>query len=77
MVWRYLSNIKLGLVVTEDINDSSLVSVKDELSNDFFKDDEIPVGTVMNPLGTVLYGNHLNVDEENRVKLEIYYTNPN
>lgn len=80
-----LSNIKLGLVVTENINNSSLVSVEDELSNDYFKEDKIPVGTVMNPLGTVLYGNLTDqtffdengVEQSFKIKLEIYYTDPN
>lgn len=73
-----LSNIKLGLVVTENINNPSFVNVRDVASDDFFVDDLIPVGSVMNPLGTVLYGNvPVLGEEENQMKLEIYYTNPN
>lgn len=80
-----LSNIKLGLVVTENINNPLFVNVRDVASDDFFVDDLIPVGSVMNPLGTVIYGNLTDqtffdengVEQSFKMQLEIYYTNPN
>lgn len=70
------TNIKLGIVVTEDIaipNSSKL-----RTSNAFLS--QAPKASVMNPLGTVLYGGKstsTNPLEDKRLKLEIYYTKPN
>ncbi len=36
-----------------------------------------PRGSIMNPLGVVLYGSKQNIDVSKRLKLEIYYTKPN
>nr|MBP6460351.1 DUF4270 family protein [Crocinitomicaceae bacterium] len=38
---------------------------------------KLPKASVMNPLGTILYGSHPSVPEDKRVKLQIYYTKPN
>lgn len=69
------TNIKLGLVVTEDYRLTT---------NNFRKTatpenspDRIPVGSIISPLGTVLYGNHPDVPEDKKLKLEIFYTKPN
>jgi hypothetical protein len=72
-----VTNIKLGLVVTEDINiinssrlDQTRINYKSFLS-------EIPTASVMNPLGTVLFGGNIPQGDANyakRVKLKIYYT---
>ena len=70
------TNIKLGVVVTEDINNAT--SNKLEASNAFIS--QAPKASVMNPLGTVLYGGKstsTNPLEDKRLKLEIYYTKPN
>jgi hypothetical protein len=37
---------------------------------------KIPTSSVMNPLGTILYGSNSTVPEDNRLKFEIYYTEP-
>jgi hypothetical protein len=67
------NNVKLGVVVTEDINTTAFSEFKDK--NGF-----APKASVMNPLGTILFGNNIpKVDPnyEKRLKLEIYYTKPN
>lgn len=67
--------IKFGVVVTENINTASFASLKE--ADDFYVDDLIPVGSVMNPLGTVVYGNNPPAGmEDRRAKIEIYYTEP-
>ena len=69
-------NVKLGVVVTEDINNAA--SNKLETTNAFLT--QAPKASVMNPLGTVLYGGKstsTNPLEDKRLKLEIYYTKPN
>ena len=70
------TNIKLGIVVTEEINIAT--SSKLRTANAFLS--QAPKASVMNPLGTVLYGGKstsTNPLEDKRLKLEIYYTKPN
>ena len=66
-------NVKLGLVVTESIDISA--SNKLKLKNNVIS--EVPRGSVMSPLGTILYGSKASVPDDKRLKLEIYYTKPN
>jgi hypothetical protein len=67
------TNVKLGLVVTEDIN--TVTSNKLRTPSSFIS--QAPKASVMNPLGTILYGSKSTVPEDKRLKLEIYYTKPN
>lgn len=67
------TNVKLGLVVTEDI--AVIVSNKVRTPNSFIT--AAPRASVMSPLGTVLYGGKPTVPAEKRLKLEIYFTKPN
>lgn len=73
-------NIRLGLVVTENINVSSNAFVFLNSST------RVPLGSVMSPLGTVLHGpNSTEVytdpdtgeDIPMKLKLELFYTKPN
>ncbi len=72
-------NILIGIAVTENIDasqnaflDPSNPIVVDGQSSKF-----IPVGSVMSPLGTVLYGTAATVPADKRIKVNIYYTKPN
>ena len=77
------SNVRVGLVVTEDINNVKSAYFK----NPFVMSDPmspagasynvkfLPVASVINPLGTVLHGTN-SADVDKRLKLEIYYTKP-
>jgi len=67
------TNVKLGLVVTEDIG--IITSYKLKTPNTFIS--QAPKTSVMNPLGTILYSGKSTVNEAKRLKLEIYYTKPN
>lgn len=67
------TNVKLGLVVTENIGESNFSKLK--TPNSYTS--KMPKASVMNPLGTVLYGSHPSVPADKRVKLQIYYTKPN
>lgn len=72
------TNVRLGLVVTEDINTVSNLFVKASSALEekkYYK--RIPQSSVINPLGTILYGSDPSVEESKRVKLEIFYTKPN
>ncbi len=66
------TNVKLGIVVTEDIE--IFTSNKLKTATNISK---APKASVMSPLGTVLYGGTSAVAEDKRLKLEIYYTKPN
>lgn len=66
------TNVKLGLVVTEDIRNTGFNALK---TPGTIK--KVPMSSVMSPLGTVLYGGTATVAEAKRLKLEIYYTKPN
>lgn len=71
------SDMRLGLVVTENINLSASAYLK---TPHIFGSDEqkfVPVASVINTLGTILYGNHANVPDDKKLKLRIYYTKPN
>lgn len=72
-----VTNVKLGLVVTENINDVSFKKVANPVYSG--KILRIPTSSVMNPLGTILYGSNIPVgdaDYDERLKFEIYYTEP-
>ncbi|AOW08914.1 DUF4270 domain-containing protein [Flavobacterium gilvum] len=70
------TNVDLGLVVTEDINKSSFYSLRDKTGFPL----KAPMASVMNPLGTIVFGNNIAIDDKNynkRLKFEIYYTKTN
>lgn len=81
-----LKNVRLGLVVTENINVTNLASLENSFSYPVLLPtgspnqvvSKVPVSSVMNPLGTLLYGTNVaSGDEDKKMKLEIYYTKPN
>jgi hypothetical protein len=67
------TNVKIGLVVTEDINKSQFYALKDKNGVPLFS----PIASVMNPLGAILFGSNLPIEDKKRMKFEIYYTKPN
>ena len=68
------TNVKLGLIVTEDYRIVSNLDRKNPGSSDV---KNAPLSSVLNPLGTILYGNTPEVPEAKRIKLEIFYTEIN
>lgn len=64
-------NVRLGLVVTGNINNTNLSSVKgiENISR-------VPASSLLTPNGTVLYGDETSNDDK-RLKLRIYYTDYN
>jgi len=70
-----VKNVKLGVVVTEDMNVADFKMLKTGNVNI----SQAPKASVMNPLGTILYGSNLPDTDANyskRLQLEIYYTKP-
>lgn len=83
------TNIMLGLVVTENINLTGLARLRNPFSETAIDNNgntysvpvkDVPVPSVFSPMGTILYGNNIPVndpDYNKRLKLDIYYTKPN
>ncbi len=68
------TNTKLGLTISSNVNSYDTSGLLGVTESDDVKD--IPTGTVLSPKGTVVYGNNSSLSDK-KVKLEIYYTNPN
>lgn len=69
------TNVRLGLSVTESISNIGFSKLKTANSNTI----GAPNMSVLNPLGTVLYGTNIpfgDADYDKRLKVEIYYTKP-
>ncbi|WP_323787227.1 DUF4270 domain-containing protein [Psychroserpens sp.] len=72
---RDSTNVDLGLVVSGNINLESNTRNFDVLNmND--SNDKVPVSSIITQRGTVLFGNNT-ADEEKKLYLEIFYTEPN
>ena len=68
------TNTKLGLTISSNVNSYNTSGLLGITESDDVKN--IPTGTVLSPKGTVVYGNNSSLSDK-KVKLEIYYTNPN
>lgn len=66
------ANIRLAVSVTGNINLTSNVEPKN-VTEDL---KTVPASSVMDPLGTILYGTGVNVPEDKKLKFEIFYTKP-
>ncbi len=76
LILKDSTNVKLGLVVTESINNPSNVNLFTPFANDGVTTKFVPAMSVVNPLGTILFGSNPSVPVEQRLKLEVYYTKP-
>jgi hypothetical protein len=77
IIIRDSSNVKLGLVVSSNVG--AVVSRGFQNSIDLEEDtviEGVPLGTVLSPKSVVLHGNN-SPNAAKRVKLNIYYTEPN
>jgi len=71
-------NVKLGLVVTENINAVNTRTLKNAFTlPSGEKVETVPAMSVLHPFGTVLWGSGADVPEDKRLKFQIYYTKPN
>lgn len=74
---RDSTNVKLGLAITSNIGSVDNLNIKDFDESDLgVLPKSITSGSFLSPKGTILFGNNL-VDETKKVKLEIFYTEPN
>jgi hypothetical protein len=67
------ANVRLGLVVTENIGVVGSGKLKNHQTPEVATD-WVPYASVMNPLGTVLFGNTPSVPENKKMKLKVYFT---
>ncbi|WP_284650808.1 DUF4270 domain-containing protein [Flavobacterium terrisoli] len=75
LIMKDSTNVRLGLSVTENINNVAFSKLKTANSNS----NGAPSMSVLNPLGTILYGTNLPVGDlhyADRIKFDIYYTKP-
>lgn len=66
-------NVDLGLVVSLSSTTIAFNALKNK--NDIIS--AVPRTSLLNPLGTVLYGGKTSIPDDKRLKLEVYYTKPN
>lgn len=75
------TNTKIGLVlstnVNADYNPSTGVLKTASILNSNDRVTQIPSTTLLTPRGTILYGNHQNVPDNRKLRLEIFFTEPN
>lgn len=69
------TNVKLGLVVSGNVNLENN-TLQYSLLTDNETINKVPGSSIISPRGTVLFGNNTS-NEEKKVYLEIYYTEPN
>ncbi|MGV6829731.1 MAG: DUF4270 domain-containing protein [Flavobacteriales bacterium] len=67
------TNVSLGLMISQNVNRGGFQVLKEAQEPNL---KEVPSAGVIAPEGTVLYGNATS-NEEKRLKLQIYYTEPN
>ncbi len=72
LINRDSTNVRLGLVVTQNVN---LISTYRVLPAANPEVERVPGGSLLTPEATVLYGPNAQ-DEDKRLKLKIYYTEP-
>ncbi|NER14490.1 DUF4270 family protein [Leptobacterium flavescens] len=66
------TNVKLGLAVTANINNSRNITGVNADTDEF----RIPQASVSNAFGTILFGGNTPGEEDKELKLEIFYTIP-
>ena len=84
LVTKDSTNVKLAIGVTETIQLAPVASLKDPFQyfSSLFGSTQknsftVPVASVINPLGTVLWGTNNVPDIKKKLKLVIWYTKPN
>ncbi len=66
------TNVPLGIVVSHNVKVNTTQKLRDSQSPSI---KEIPAGSILSPKGTILHGNK-SPNQDRRLKLQIYYTEP-
>ncbi|MAZ72503.1 MAG: hypothetical protein CMC70_05085, partial [Flavobacteriaceae bacterium] len=67
------TNVPLGLVVSKNVVEFDFQDLENSQAPGI---ENVPAATILSPRGTVLYGNNT-TNEAKRLKLQIFYTEPN
>lgn len=67
------TNVPLGIVVSHNVLTRTTQKLQNPMEPSI---EQVPSSTVVSPKGTILYGN-ASTNQEKRLKLQIYYTEPN
>lgn len=67
------TNVPLGIVVSQNVLTQTTSKLQNPLEPNI---EQVPTSSVVSPEGTILYGN-ATPNQEKRLKLQIYYTEPN
>ena len=67
------TNVPLGIVVSHNVLNRTTQELQNPMEPSI---EQVPSSSVVSPKGTILYGN-ATTNEEKRLKLQIYYTEPN
>ncbi|OEK09382.1 hypothetical protein A8C32_11725 [Flavivirga aquatica] len=70
---RDSTNTKLGLVLSTNVNYTNIAPILNSNSNEV---SAVPAASILSPRGTILHGSRSNKDEK-RLKLKIFFTEPN
>lgn len=73
LINRDSSNVSLGLVVSQNVSYVRFFNMENDVLEGAFE--EVPGGCIVSPEGTVLHGNR-SFNEQKRLKLQLYYTEP-
>jgi hypothetical protein len=80
LIHKDSTNVPLSLIVTQNVLSGGFKTLKDpvELNDDTIDNDlnDIPSSSVISHEGTVLYGNNTS-NPDKKLRLQIYYTEPN
>lgn len=72
------SNVSLGLAISMNVNVEGSVTQNSVLNPSHDAAKKLPVSSILSPQGTVLFGNNTSATNENKkLYLEIFYTEPN
>ena len=66
-------NTRLGVVATQNVNEARILDIRESQQG---QADVFIESSISTPRGTVFYGN-ASTDEQRRLKLQIFYTEPN
>ena len=70
---RDSTNTKIGLVLSNNVNrieNAPILNSNDEVT-------AVPAAAIISPRGTILHGSNASVPDEKKLKLKIFYTEPN
>ncbi|WP_432412010.1 DUF4270 domain-containing protein [Rasiella sp. SM2506] len=67
------TNVPLGLVVSQNVTQLDFQDLENSQAPGI---DNVPAATILSPRGTILFGNKT-TNQEKRLKLQIFYTEPN